>query len=182
MSKKKTHTKRVLKKRNSQKKSDQRIFNVKKKEFYIFITVILIFMFLLYIVYVYFYLGVYTMKTYPEELNYKKTTLDNLRNENFPEGNYNINGYVVTQNICPECRKDNNCRQCMAKINIFEFNPKVFSSSLADYKDQFITVLLSQTSADKFKDGRFYEFSIEILDKDNIDEIPDIILEGYSEI
>lgn len=177
---KKKQLKKVSIKKQSKKSSD-RIFNVKKKEFYIFLTMIFVLMVLLYLVYFYFYFGISAMRTYPEKLNYKETSIDRLRSDGFPEGNYNINGFVIYQNICPECRSDPYCKQCEAKINIFEYNPKILASPLIDYNDQFITILLSSTSTDKFRDGKYYQFSVEVLDKNGHEDTPDIILEGYSE-
>jgi len=117
-------------------------------------------------------------KTYPSVSNLEFYSIHELKQNNFSEGNYNTEGYVVKIYTCPPCPKGALCKMCMEpNIVISEDNKNLDVYSLTEKE---LLIFTSYSNPNQFELGKKYRFSINITQyKSTGEPLNDIKLVGY---
>ena len=116
------------------------------------------------------------VKTYPSISNFYFYSIHDLKQNNFSEGSYNTEGYVVKIYTCPPCPKGALCKMCMEpNIVISEENKLLDIYSLTEKE-----LLIFTSNSKQFELGKKYRFSINITaHKSTGEPLNDIRLLGY---
>lgn len=122
--------------------------------------------------------------SYPQAENFRFITIPELKAMETPEGNYNVEGYVVYRSHCPPCPPGAYCAPCPPSfIVISEDGSQLERAEVKDLIAQPKNLKILILNPQQFEIGKKYVFSLQVSDyRSPYENFNEVALVGYDEI